>query len=226
MMKVAGKPISAATGAASAQQISMTMVRIIFGSFSCGRGTCVWAALRFAFQPGNAARPLMSSHLFEILYLVRDFPLAANLPLQFALPCAERANLDNHCVAGIEPRHLLLRLLTGRLALQFKNRIALLQASALGVAAGCNGYDGHGTVEIARCDEAHIGYGVWDNLHAQTDRAEKIVPQDFVSSSDVLREEPRKVGVANRFGGFANTYGIVEEPASLGIILIHPLQDF
>ena len=183
-------------------------------------------ALRFAFQPRAAAGALRGADLVEVLYFVRDFLAAADLPFQFALSSAARSHFHGERVAGIHPQQFLARFLTGGLALKFDNGVADLQARMLGVAAGGDGCDRHGAVEVAGGDETRIRHGVRNSDYTQSDRAEEIIPRNLVGPGYILREERRKVGVADGFGGLANAVGIVEEAALLRVVRVHPLQDF
>ncbi len=201
MMKLAGNPMIAATGAASAQKISMTIVRIILPA-----APAVASGALCASPFSQAARRARCSgcDLVEVLHFVRDFLTAADLPFQFALAAAARRTFTRERVARTQPGQLLAGFLAAGLALQFDDGVAHLQARMLGIAAGRDRADRHGAIEVAGRDETRIGHGVRDGLDAQADGAEKIVPGNLFGSGHVLREERAQIGVADGLGGFAN----------------------
>src|SRR5258708_17068435 len=128
VINVQGNPISAAKGAASPQNTSIAMVRIITGSSLVPRSAAVPAAvprasspaalaartrpvgtvlfsvlrnLRLALQPRGAARPLFRCDLFYVLEFVRNLFAASHFPLQLTSPAAPAAHPHRNRIPGL-----------------------------------------------------------------------------------------------------------------------------
>src|SRR5260370_6518345 len=104
----------------------------------CGSRARSSARLRLAFQPRGATRTLFGGEMVDILELKRYFLTAAGVPAQspFAMPAAY-FELDG--VAWLQPRQWLARILTGRVSLDFKNRISHFEARTLSLRAPRDG---------------------------------------------------------------------------------------
>ena len=141
-----------------------------------------------------------------------NFLASADFPFQLALsPAAAGLHFDGKPIARVQARYFLARFLSRRLPQQFDDGVADLQPSALGLAVRSHRNDRHGAVKITGRYEAGVGNGDRCGLDMQPDGAQKIVPGNLLSSTDVAGEKRSEIGMADRLRGLANADGIIEE---------------
>ncbi len=182
-------------------------------------------ALRLSAMPSRRAR-CSRRDLVQIFEFVGDFLAAATFHFSSRSPPRRVRTLTVIGISGGKSGDRFGGFLSRRLALISRMVSPTCRPARSASLPAVTASTVMGPSKFREADKACIGHRVLMPTTAQADAAEKIVPGNFFGASNIFREEPAQVDVADRLGGFANSFGIVEEASLFRVVLIHPLQDF
>src|SRR5271166_73123 len=163
-------------------------------------------ALRLALQPCRTPCPLFRRHILRIFELVCDFFAASNLPSQLALKTRPAPHFHRNRVARPQARCLLPGFLPSCFAVDFENRVALLQTRALSPAARGNCSHDHRAIKVSRGHKSRIADRALLLDQSKSHASEEVIPRNLLRTRYIFCEKPSQVRMAHRLGRLTHAF--------------------